>query len=96
MAKRSIVEVATGTAVLAVTAGFLAYALGHTGRGGADGADHADGAVRQCRARWRLGRRCGSAGVAGGHEWSTRRSMPGHSRRSVNFTIQPDDQAADG
>ena len=32
MAKRSVVEVVTGMAVLAVTAGFLAYALGNTGR----------------------------------------------------------------
>lgn len=37
MAKRSVAEVATGFAVLAVTAGFLVYALGNTGRASADG-----------------------------------------------------------
>lgn len=37
MAKRSAVEVATGVAVLAVTAGFLAYALSNTGKGSANG-----------------------------------------------------------
>lgn len=37
MAKRSVAEVGTGFAVLAVTAGFLVYALGHTGRAGGDG-----------------------------------------------------------
>ena len=37
MAKRSAVEVATGVAVLAITAGFLAYALSNTGKGSATG-----------------------------------------------------------
>ena len=37
MAKRSAVEVATGVAVLAVTAGFLGYALSNTGKGSATG-----------------------------------------------------------
>ena len=37
MAKRSAAEVATGMAVLAVTAGFLVYALSNTGRSGASG-----------------------------------------------------------
>jgi phospholipid/cholesterol/gamma-HCH transport system substrate-binding protein len=34
---RSLAEVAAGAAVLAVAAGFLAYASAHTGRGGASG-----------------------------------------------------------
>lgn len=37
MAKRSAAEVVTGVAVLAVTAGFLIYALSNTGQGGASG-----------------------------------------------------------
>jgi phospholipid/cholesterol/gamma-HCH transport system substrate-binding protein len=37
LAKRSLAEVATGVAVLLATAGFLAYALMHTGRGSAAG-----------------------------------------------------------
>ncbi len=37
MAKRSAAEVATGLVVLAVTAGFLVYALGNTGRARGDG-----------------------------------------------------------
>ncbi len=37
MAKRSVAEVATGVVVLAVTAGFLAYALANTGRSAATG-----------------------------------------------------------
>ena len=37
MAKRSVTEVATGVLVLAVTAGFLAYALGNTGHSAAAG-----------------------------------------------------------
>ncbi len=37
MAGRSVAEVATGVAVLVVTAGFLAYAVLNTGRGGAAG-----------------------------------------------------------
>lgn len=37
MANRSAVEVATGIAVLAVAAGFLAYAVGNTGRASATG-----------------------------------------------------------
>jgi phospholipid/cholesterol/gamma-HCH transport system substrate-binding protein len=32
MARRGVAEVATGAAVLVVAAGFLAYAIGHTGR----------------------------------------------------------------
>jgi len=37
LAKRSVAEVATGIAVLTVTAGFLAYALTNTGHGSANG-----------------------------------------------------------
>jgi phospholipid/cholesterol/gamma-HCH transport system substrate-binding protein len=37
VAKRSVAEVATGVVVLAVTAGFLAYALANTGRSSATG-----------------------------------------------------------
>lgn len=37
MAHRSAIEVGAGIAVLVVTAGFLTYALGHTGRGSAAG-----------------------------------------------------------
>jgi phospholipid/cholesterol/gamma-HCH transport system substrate-binding protein len=37
MARRSVVEVATGIGVLAVAAGFLAYAVGNTGRATASG-----------------------------------------------------------
>ncbi len=37
MAKRSVVEIGTGFAVLVVTAGFLAYALANTGRASSGG-----------------------------------------------------------
>ncbi len=37
MAKRSVAEVLTGVAVLAVTGGFLAYALSNTGHGSSNG-----------------------------------------------------------
>ena len=37
MARRNAAEVITGAAVLAVAAGFLAYAVSHSGRGGVSG-----------------------------------------------------------
>jgi len=49
MPRRSIAEVLTGAIVLVVAAGFLAYAIGHSGRGAAPGYtlyarfDHVDG-----------------------------------------------------
>ena len=39
MAKRSVAEVVTGFAVLAVAAGFLVYAVGNTGRGSTSGTE---------------------------------------------------------
>lgn len=87
MAKRSVAEVATGVAVLAVTAGFLIYALSNTGRSGASGtnlsAQFDNVGALAAGADVRL------SGVPIGHVLGTTID-PKTFQALVRFTIQPD------
>ncbi len=87
MAQRSAIEVVTGLAVLAVSAGFLAYAVGNTGRGSATGT--------QLQARFdNIGALVAGAdvklsGVAVGRVLGTSID-PASFHAVVRFTVQPD------
>ncbi len=87
MPKRSVAEVATGFAVLAVTAGFLIYALGNTGRSSGAGlglsAQFDNVGALADGADVRL------SGVSVGHVDSTTID-PKTFQAVVHFTIRPD------
>ena len=86
MAQRSVTEVVTGFAVLAVAAGFLVYALGNTGRSSAAGIDLQ--AQFENVGALAAGADVRLSGVSIGHVIDTRID-PQSFNAIVHFTVQP-------